>query len=77
MGNRKLSIGCVLLVGGALTNCGIVGCGSVGTPAEPSDEHGTMGGSGSVGVPPNGGDAGDGGAPEGGASASAGVAGEG
>ena len=72
MANRKLSIGCVLLVGGALTNCGgIVGC-SVGTPAEPSnDPHGTAG-SGAVGVPPDGAVAG---APDGGASGSAGGAG--
>lgn len=46
MANRKLSIGCVLLMGGALTNCG----GTVETRGEDPDERG-QGGSGFVGVP--------------------------
>jgi hypothetical protein len=75
MGHPKLRIGCVLLLGGAFANCGgIVGCG-VGTPAEPRDRPDPAGGSGSVGVPPNGGHAGDDGAPGSGASGSAGSAG--
>lgn len=45
--NRKLSIGCVLLMGGALTNCG----GTVETKGEgPGDDRGQAG-SGFVGVP--------------------------
>lgn len=52
MANRKLSIGCVLLMGGALTNCG----GTVETKGEdPGDERGGQGGSGFVGVPITGG----------------------
>jgi hypothetical protein len=46
MANRKLSIGCVLVMGGALTNCG----GTVETRGEGPDERG-QGGSGFVGVP--------------------------
>jgi hypothetical protein len=52
MANRKLSIGCVLIMGGALTNCG----GTVETRSDTGNEHGGgSGGSGFVGVPPNGG----------------------
>lgn len=48
MANRKLSIGCVLIMGSALTNCG-------GTVEPRSDGGEEQGGSGFVGVPPNGG----------------------
>src|SRR5205085_3311345 len=51
MANRELSIGCVLIMGGALTNCG----GTVGTRSDGGDEQGGAAGSGFVGVPPNGG----------------------
>jgi hypothetical protein len=50
MANRKLSIGCVLIMGGALTNCG----GTVDTHTDGGSESGAAG-SGFVGVPPNGG----------------------
>jgi hypothetical protein len=74
MADGKLSIGCVLLVSGALTHGGIVGC-SVGTPAERTNERGVTGGSGFVGVPPDDEVGGSGGS---GASGSAGnMAGEG
>lgn len=46
MANRKLSIGCVLIVGGALTNCG-------GVVETRGDDSGSDAGSGSVGIPPN------------------------
>ena len=49
MANRKLSIGCVLIMGGALTNCG----GTVETRGDDTgNEHGGAPGSGGyVGVP--------------------------
>jgi hypothetical protein len=51
MANRKLSIGCVLIMGGALTNCG----GTVETRGDGTgNEHGGApgsGGNGYVGVP--------------------------
>lgn len=48
MANRKLSIGCVLIMGGALANCG----GTIETRGGDGNEGGTEhGGSGFVGVP--------------------------
>jgi hypothetical protein len=44
MSNRKLSIGCVLIMGGALTNCG-------GTVETRGDDMNQQGGTGFVGVP--------------------------
>lgn len=52
MGNRKLSIGCVLIVGGTLTNCG----GTVETQRDGmgNDHGGAPGVTGYVGVPATG-----------------------
>jgi hypothetical protein len=52
MANGKLTIGCVLIMGGALANCG----GTVERGDDGAGDHGGASGSGGlVGVPPNGG----------------------